>query len=696
MKKWIGAGVLAAAAGAGLAWQQGWLGSTSETSMAHFVPADTVMYIGGKASAEQVAQLRDMPLMGQSQLQIQQLLAEMDNLGRDETPQARFATVLLREFLGNATTYGSTVAHFGLDPLKPQAIYMDGLMPVLRFGIQDEQQFWRVFDQASTESGLKPRTLTLEGTSVKLWRLTQPGDQSLELAVTVHEGIATLTAFHFLDQENDQLQRLALKAPDRSLADSGELAQLKTDYGFDDSLQAFIHLERLTQGILDPDSIGLGQDLKALLQARGKPLPTERLDAACRADISALVAQVPRFVAGNTGVSTDNALAMQSRSVLELTHAELVSDLRSLRGHIPSHSGSTDQILGLGMGLNVDNLIPTVTSMVQRFRDYPTECAELQQAQRQLAGANPAMLGMFTGMIQGTRGAGFSLFDLAIDPNTLQPTNLDFLLSIATENPNALLGMLAMSPMGRQIQIPTDGSLADIDLSHLIPGLSLKAGMQGKHLVAFSGEQAGKAAAELEQEALDANGHTRLSADYNRLADLISNLPTQVAVELESGTSTGCVAQAQIANMLRTQGAQVRYDLDFSEQGMDTRMAFSLDPSQVPQVDPVGSWTLMDQSYDCQGGEPIGVEEIRADGTGQYRYNDGQCDLYRTNYTWTQSGNLFTLTATENVSRDDCTQDWTTEAPVNSQCILIPLDEGFRCIYSDEDSESLFHYRPAG
>ena len=135
MQKWIGAGVLVAAAGAGLAWQQGWFGTGSEPLTA-YVPADTVLYLGGQSSAEQVEQIRKLPLMANSQFQAKQLLAEMERENRRQTPQGKFAAALFADFIDNANTYGDMIEHYGIDLTKPQAIYMDGMVPVLRFGLK--------------------------------------------------------------------------------------------------------------------------------------------------------------------------------------------------------------------------------------------------------------------------------------------------------------------------------------------------------------------------------------------------------------------------------------------------------------------------------------------------------------------------------------------------------------------------------
>lgn len=695
MQKWIGAGVLVAAAGAGLAWQQGWFDGGAAPLTA-YVPADTVLYVGGQADADQAEQLRKLPLMANSQFQAKQLLAELERSNRRQTPQSQFALNLFADFIRNANTYGDMVEHYGIDLTRPQALYMDGMVPVLRFGLKDEAAFWQVLDQASADSGLQPREESIGGTTVKIWRLNPQEDKALELAVNVRDGVATLTAFHFLDQDADRQQRLALTKPAQSLADSGELAQLQKTYKFDDSMQALLHFQRLAQGVLQPESNSFGQDLSALFKAQNEPLPGSRMDAACRDEALNLIAQVPRLVAGNTYSRSGKTLEVQSRSVLELTNTELVKTLSSMRGHIPGHVAHSDgQILGFGTGLNIDNLVPAATTLFNSLTAYESNCREIQRMQRNLSGANPAMMAMFTGMVQGAQGVGFSLYDLKLDGNSPIPSSYDFLFSIATSNPQPLLGMLSMSPFGRQVQIPTDGSLTDVDLSFIAPGLSLKAGVQGNHLVAFAGDKAQQAVDKLKDESLEPNGLTRLSANYARFADLIDAIPPQVMSEVDAGMSrNGCVAQAQLSHMLRSQGASIDYGLDITEQGVSADLAMTLDTSANAPIDPVGQYYLTDLTYDCKVGEPWGEEELRADNTGSYRYAADGCDQYRSEYTWRQEGNLLTIEATQAESRDSCEAEWTEVDGNSYQCQLMPAEKGFRCLLSDDDRESLLHFEP--
>ncbi|MBR9827829.1 MAG: hypothetical protein GYB41_04165 [Oceanospirillales bacterium] len=696
MQKWIGAGVLVAAAGAGLAWQQGWFGAGAGEPLAAYVPADTVLYVGGQIDVDQVEYMRNLPLMASSQFQTKELMAEMMNTGRNQTPQGQFVAAFFGDFLDNANTYGDMLEYYGIDLSHPHAIYMDGAVPVIRFGLNNEAAFWQALEKASTDSGLQPREATVGEATVKLWRLTPEDDKRLELAINVRDGVATLTAFHFLDQEADQLQRLALSKPTQSLADSGELEQLQKTYKFEDGMLALVHFERLAQGFLTPQSNSFGQDLAALFKAQDERMPAERMDATCRSEVLGLISQVPRLVAGNTAQSSGKAISMNSRSVLEINNAEVVTTLASLRGHIPNHTRNSDnQIIGFGAGLNIDNLVPAATTLLQQATATESGCRELRELQRKISQANPAMMGMVTGMVQGTKGVGFSLYDIAIDADTQMPSRYDFLFSIATNNPQPLLGMMAMSPLGRQVQIPTDGTLTDVDLSFIAPGMSLKAGVQGNHLVAFSGEHAQKAVDALKDESLDANGLTRVAVNYSRFADLIDAIPPSIAREMDTGIAdSGCVAQAQLSHMLRTQGADVDYTLDVIDQGISTDINMNLNSTDTKVINPVGKYTLYDQSYDCTDGEALGVEEIRADNTGSYTFSSDGCDLYRTEYTWSQEGNLFNLTAAKSESRDSCDDEWAAADTFNGECVLVPAEEGFRCIFTTEQGSSLLHYVP--
>lgn len=693
MQKWIGAGVVVVAAGGGLAWQQGWFGGAdSQTNMAAYVPADTVMYLGGAADPAMVKQLRNTALMPASQHELNTLIDELNNAGQD-TPAALFARHLLTDLLANSSTYGTLIDHYGFDLTQTQAIYMDGLVPVIRMGVADEAAFWAPLDAASAASGLESRNEELGDTTVRTWRLTPDGRRSIELAVRVNAGVATISFFIYSDDVATKRLRMALDQPAQSLADSGEIKEIRDTHGFDTSMTAFIHLERLARGILEPDSNSLARQLHSALNDANRQSLEQRMDASCRNELVAFAAQVPRLVAGNTG--SHGGTELTSRTVLELKNGNVLDNLGKLRGHIPAHSRDVDnQILGIGLGLSIDNLVPASTALWNQFTGADFSCPQLVSAQQQMAGVSPAMAGMFAGMIQGTSGAGFSLYDLQLSPSEPVPAHYDFLFSIATANPQPLLSLLESTPFGRMIRIPNDGTLSDIDLSFMAPGVSIKAGIQGNHIVAFKGEKAQQAVDKIGSESLEANGISGLTVNYSRLADLVDQIPAPLAEQMDTGSASGCVAQMQLSELLRSQAGSIGYLTDINSQGVVTDMDIRLQTQQTHTIDPVGRFKVIDKTYDCAEGEDAGFEEIRKDGTGRYVYADMNCELYQSDYNWSVEGRIMTIDTTETRSRESCDQKWTPAEAVDTQCQLVAADNGFRCLLDGEQGKTLLHYVP--
>lgn len=693
MQKWIGAGVLVIAAGGGLAWQQGWLsGAGSSGDMTAHVPADTVMYLGGRADQTLMQQLRNTPLIPASQNELSELIQELNSAG-DSTPAARFARHLLGDLLANSATYGTLIDHYGFDLSQPQAIYMDGLVPVIRLGVTDEATFWAPLDEASAASGLSSTDTQLGDITVRTWRLNPEHARSVDLAVRVQDGIATISFFIYSDDLAAKRLRMALDQPEQSLADSGELKEIRKTHGLDESMTAFIHLERLARGVLEPGSNSLARQLHPAIQASTGKTIEQQMEASCRNELVGLIAQMPRLVAGNTTSASGNNL--HSRSVLELKNGAVVENLSSLRGHIPAHSREVEsQILGLGLGLNIDNLVPATTALWNQFTQADFSCPKLVSAQQQMANVSPAMMGLFAGMAQGTSGAGFSLYDLQLSPTQPIPEQYDFLLSIATANPQPLLSLLGSTPFGRMVSIPQDGSLKEIDLSFMAPGMSVNAGIQGNHIVVFKGEKAQQAVEKIGTESLEANGLSSLSVNYPRLADLVDQIPAPMAAQMDTGTETGCVAQVQLSELLRSQAGSIGYHSDINAEGWVTDMDIRLSTNSREPINPVGNFVVVDKTFECEVGEEAGYEEIRKDGTGRYVYADMDCELYQSNYNWRVEGRTLTISTIDAQNRESCDAEWTPAEAIDTQCLLVPADNGFRCLFDGEQGKTLLHYIP--
>lgn len=695
--------ILAAVVAAGAwFWQSGSLGSRKGLSA--YVPADTGLYFGGRAHPEVVERMANYPIGSLDPRQLEQLVAEMQAQQDESTPGMRLMQALLLDFSAHAGTYGELYTHYGLDVAREQAIYLHGLFPVLRLPIADQAAFEQVWSGITEQSGVAPLAETLEGAALKRWRLSRPGAPDyLDLVVAQQDGLATITFFSSLDSETDRLERVGLRTPARSLADSGELTQLMKAQGYTDTFAGFVHIQRIAEGLLEATDSRLARNVAQIRRLSGKPNPfTADLEAGCRDEIAGLFAAVPRFSAGYQQVSVDgDSVTVQMRSLLEIAAPAISEPLQALRGHLPGHLDA-EQMLGVGFGIDMDALVPTLTRLWSGAGERSFQCPRLQQLQQQMVATSPAPLGVVTGMMQGIKGIGFSLYDLGFADASGLPDSVDFLFSLATENPELVISLFNTTVVpqsnGRVPKMPLDGALTDVDLSFLSPGLTATLGRQGQHLVLYAGEQGSRAAAALAGETLTPNGTSALHLDYPRVAQWFATLPDSMLSQLAGANDEFCLLQARVRQVLASQPMRLHYVTDLEAAGAAGSARVEMLPMN-PALGTTGAlpgrYELRDLNQNCGQPPMIGEEIINADGTGRYVEYDatGQCETLRYDYRWERYGERVLFDVQGGEFRDSCSDGWQSLSAHEASCELLPAEGGFDCIYTDDEGEGLYRYQ---
>lgn len=682
MKKWI-IPVLVLIAGAGLAWQQGWFPTAApgRGQLADHVPADTPFYMGGRLDRAQAEAFREMPLVSLSPYQMERALAAFDHAqeGDNAQPGARFARALMRDALGHGATYGEFYDHLGIDLTGSHAVYLDDLYPVVRLAVADPDAFRDFLHGASQESGITPRPETIGGEEVHLWPLTEGDGEPWYMAARLADGIATLTLLREGEEEAVRRRRLALEPPAQSLAGSGELRSLRETHGFSDDMLGFVHLERLARRLLQPEEQG------------DSPSALAQIPATCRRDAVTLAGRAPRWVLGSVATPDSPPDVTTARAVLELEHTGVVASLEKLRGHIPGHTlADDDPVMALGLGLNVDALVPAATQLWSLFVESEFQCPALVKAQQRVANTPPAMLGAVTGLFQGVQGAGLSLYEFTIGDAAGAPA-LDFLVSIAAENPRTLISVLNNNPLGLRVGIPTDGSTRALDLSAVAPGVRVQAGIKGQHLVFYSGERGTAAARQLEDESLEANGLGSLAVDYSRLADLIEATPAAPAARMANQPEINpCLDQARLVSALRAQPFALRYHGDITPRGLATDMTVTLQTTGRASLDPVGEFAVMDRTEDCQRGAPAGTLVLEAGGSGRYEQGNEDCTLDQRRYDWTRQGDSLHFRVQESRHRPRCDAAWEDRDTERAECVMSRVEGGLQCLYREGKRERLW------
>lgn len=696
--------ILVVAIVAGLGW---WFGvrqpSQSAAGLTAYVPADTAVYMGGTTNPALAKLMDHYPVSTLDSGKVEQMFRRLEQRHNGPLgPGVKLMRALLKDFAENSATYGELRRHYGIATSGESAFYLHGIYPVLRLPIADTKAFNEVWNRASESSGLNPTTQTQDGVTLKRWRLSPPGSPDYaDLVVAMDKGEATITLFSSLDSPQQQQVRLGLARPEHSLADSGEVRQLIKSQGFDSAFAGFIHIDRLASGLLQADQGQLSKDFGKLLKKAGKPNPfAAQLDQPCRQEVAGLFAAVPRWVIGYQDVKVDDKqAAFTASSILEIKNPELLASLQKLRGHLP---GLDQQggMLSVSLATDMDSLVPALTELWRQATTAKFTCPRLQQLQQQMAARSPAPLGVMTGMMQGVKGMGISLYDIGVPSRAGEPAKFDFLVSLATTNPELVLSLLNTTlvprSQGRIQPLPLTGELTDVDLGFLVPGLKVRIGKEGKHLVMFSGAQAAKAAKALAKETLAPNGLMAASVDYPKMSHWMKNVPLDLLASMPNGSEL-CTVHAQVRNALRKQPMQVRYVTDLDAQGLTTKMWIRIE-AMKPQAaigNLSGHYDVLNLGDNCADPTPLGHEEINKDGSGRYTEVDpsGKCDLLSFDYRWTREGDRLLFNVKGGQTRDACDQQWGRIPPHQAQCEIVPRADGFDCIYTGDESKGLYRYR---
>lgn len=702
MKSWILATLLAAGGSGGAwFWQNHYVQEL--VGLGEYVPADTVLYVGGTTNAAIAAQLEYVYANPNMSANIEMLARELDRAAQNESTNpavSRFGAALVRDLLGPESNVRSVYQRLGLELNGQQQIFVDGLVPVIHLSASaDTDAFVNFWAQHGRSAGLPVFSDTLAGQEFTRIQLSPVQDtHRIDLIVAQRQGMAIISFATPLDNEGELAQRLRITAPEQSLASSGKIAELAQTYGFTNDFSFILDIEGFMRAAMQLDQSRMGNDLESLFAINKEPSPVQTLTQACREEYAMLAGWTPRLVAGYTALVTSPTIALDSRSILEIKAGDVLNQLKLLNGHVPAHvKDPGSQLFGLGLGLDMDKLMPVVVQLWNQFNQQTFTCEPLRQAQARSAQTNPALMGLVTGMMQGIKGVGASLYDVQYGSVDKPVGAIDLLISVATENPALLATLASSAPFADLSSIPLDGSQAQIDLSEVQPGLFAELGLNGKHLTLAIGPKAIATAKSLQENSIEPNGLMQMSLNYPEFGKLVEAFPLDQLQPLLSDNETSlCLERAKLAELLRQQPITAGYNLSFSDAGVDSTVSISIDapPSQA-NYNLVGRYQLFDQTWDCPAGVLIGYEEIRADGTGSYYEKDpsGSCDTYTYNYRWSREANRLSFLIEAPQGRDSCDAQWQTYDGYNASCQLIPNDNGFACVYEDDESEGLFAYR---
>ena len=542
MKKLILATAIVAAGAAGYWYtQQG----DSNTDLLNFVPADTALLS---------VQTKPFPIknyidsVSSSYLQANQDSLDMLDLDDENVPSIKFLVSLFKTYNASLKDGSTFVETFGLPDNVRSYFYMLGALPVFKLDVAKPEAIWKVLDQAEADSGVIHEKRTLKGLEYRVYNLSQDdptADVQIELVVAANDGVLTMMLNASIAEPQLLEMALGLTPVESSLASTDTVNKLIREHGFRDEGISLINHVEIIKALTSTDGNLLAKHLQKMFEIAGEDPLAELKTAECKKDFTSIGANWPRTVMGIDSLTiSKTATNMDLRTIVESKNAVIMGALQSMRGFIPTYTNNlNDMVATLGLGVNVNKLVPAVTSVWEDLLTPEYQCAPLAAMQAQISSQSPGMIGMATGMANGVQGISASVLDYKLVEHAGMPEleSLDAIVTLSAENPAMLFNMVKpFVPQLGHIQIPTDGS--PIDLSGILPippqfGIKPKLAVKGQHMVLFSGDKSSALADALSTEPLSQNGIYTMAVDYKKalspMFKLIEMSGEPVPAELE-------------------------------------------------------------------------------------------------------------------------------------------------------------------
>lgn len=331
------------------------------------------------------------------------------------------------------------------------ALYGVGLLPVLRVELADADAFKAFVADVEQRRGSPLPVAEADGHTY--WRVElQTGLPALIVAIVERHLVVTLD----VGPKGPPLaDLLGLKRPTHSLRESGELAQIGSDYGFTPYGAFLIDTRRLAGAL----QAGEGRDagLAALLAAHGGALTP-----ACRHDLAGIAEAVPRLVGGYDKLE---AKSMAMTSIVEL-RPDLLQGLAAIPAPVPGLGGGGDRAkIDFGFGAKLDKLAEFLQARAAAIESAPYQC-EWFAALNLGAGASGAQAaGLYAaaGWFSGVRVALTDLKWAGKNPEAISAA-----LVIASPNPAGLIAMAqGFVPQLAGLNLKPDAAPQPFDLGPL-------------------------------------------------------------------------------------------------------------------------------------------------------------------------------------------------------------------------------------
>jgi hypothetical protein len=461
-----------------------------------YIPAETPYVFAMTEPYPEELQEKFEPLLDETlaayrqvmRLKLDESRAEMASAEGGAENAARMEA-FVEEFMKLMSVEGIRGAGIGKDSLF--AFYGDGLLPVMRLGVTDTQQFEATIKKLEEKAEQQFQLGKVDGKAYRFQDIDK-----LRLVVATLDKDAVITFVPTTISDERLARTLGIRKPPNTMARAKTLRKISKEYGFTEHFVGFIDVERIA-ATFTGDPSGLNSEILETMGYDAASLPQN-----CGREIGELAAVAPRIVMGYTNLDEDS---METRMVIELRD-DIATGLATLPALVPGLGTDLGGLFSFGMSLDLLALRTFFEARLDAMEADPFECAlfaDLQastaQGRAALAQPVPPIVYSFRGFL--ARITDFEGMDLA---SSKPPETVDGGVLVAIENAEALLAMAAMfSPELAEMNLLPDGKAREVILpeSADVP-MDAFAALSTNALAVTVGTEAGDRA----EDMLSANG----------------------------------------------------------------------------------------------------------------------------------------------------------------------------------------------
>jgi hypothetical protein len=370
----------------------------------------------------------------------------------EEAEMARIAAVV--EELGSLLSIEG-MRNAGLGRESTGAFYGNGILPVVRFELTDGALFDAAIDRLEEEAGYELEVAELGNNK---YRYLEAEELRVVVAVLGNQGVITVVPSEFDDAQTSQA--LGLTLPETSIAESGRLQNIATEYGYSDYFVGFMDFAGIVDRFLGGAS-GLDADLMALMDHDAADLSD-----ACKAEIQSVASIAPRMVMGYHDVSLDK---IDSSVVLELRD-DIASGLQGLSADVPGLGIDHGGLMSFGLSVAGKAMREFLEGRLDALEAGPFECEHFAELQEGVAGGREALNQPVPPMVYDFRGflaviTNIEGLDIA---SQTPPTSIDGSFMLAMNNAQALVSLGTMfSPELAALNLQADGKPVALELPQM-------------------------------------------------------------------------------------------------------------------------------------------------------------------------------------------------------------------------------------